>query len=71
MLILSSIVVIARIWIRMTLVMGRLGADDWAILVSWAFSIAFIVDVVSRTYARSLVSGLSSAVVKDDPLSAR
>lgn len=55
MLALSSIAVIARIWIRLALVRVRFGADDWAILVSWAFSIAFIVDVVSRTYAQSLL----------------
>jgi len=28
---------------------GRLGADDWAIMVSQAFSVAFIVDVISQT----------------------
>jgi hypothetical protein len=39
----------------LALVRVRFGADDWAILVSWAFSVAFIVDVVNRTYAQSLL----------------
>ena len=48
MLSFSIITVTARILIRVRMVQGKLGADDWAILVSLVFSIAFIIDVVTR-----------------------
>jgi hypothetical protein len=50
MLGLASLAVIGRIWVRLALVSTRLAADDWIILASFAFQIAFAVDVVCREY---------------------
>lgn len=49
MLGLSSLAVIGRIWIRLALVNTRLAADDWAIMVSLAFAVAFVADVITQT----------------------
>lgn len=48
MLSLASLAVIGRIWVRLALVNTRLAADDWVIMVSLAFSVAFVADVVTR-----------------------
>lgn len=54
---LSTLAVVGRIIIGLTLVGRKLGADDWVIMVSQAFSIAFVVDVIIRTYAHFLLNG--------------
>lgn len=48
MLSLASLAVIGRIWVRLALVNTRLAADDWVIMISLAFSVAFVADVVTR-----------------------
>jgi hypothetical protein len=48
MVALASVAVIGRIWVRLALVNTRLAADDWVIMVSLAFSVAFVADVVTR-----------------------
>ena len=48
MLMLVTVVVGARFWIRWRLVKGRFGADDWCILVAWVLAVAFDVGVISR-----------------------
>lgn len=48
MLAIASLAVIGRIWVRMALVNTRLAADDWVIMISLAFSVAFVADVVTR-----------------------
>lgn len=48
MLSLASLAVIDRIWVRLALVNTRLAADDWVIMISLAFSVAFVADVVTR-----------------------
>lgn len=44
----ASLAVIGRIWVRLALVNTRLAADDWVIMISLAFSVAFVADVVTR-----------------------
>ena len=43
-MILVTIVVGARFWIRWRFVKGRLGADDWCTPVAWALAVAFDFD---------------------------
>lgn len=50
MLVLVTLVVAARFWIRLWLVQSRLGADDWCILVAWALAVAFDLDPINRKY---------------------
>lgn len=49
MLALAAAAVIGRIWIRLALVNTKLAADDWVIMVSLAFSVAFVADVITQT----------------------
>lgn len=55
MLVLVTVVVFARFWIRLQLVKGRLGADDWCILVAWVLAVAFDLDPINRKYQYSRV----------------
>ena len=48
MLILVTLVVGARFWIHLVLVNGRLGPDDWLILVAWVLAAAFDLDPLNR-----------------------
>ena len=48
MLVLVTLVVGARFWIRMQFVKGKLGADDWCILVAWVLAVAFDLDPINR-----------------------
>ena len=48
MLGIASLAVIGRIWVRLALVNTKLAADDWVIMISLAFSVAFVADVVTR-----------------------
>lgn len=48
MLILVTVVVGARFWIRWRFVKARLGADDWCILVAGVLAVAFDLGVISR-----------------------
>ena len=47
MLILVTVVVGARFWIRWRFVKGRLGADEWCILVAWVLTVAFDLDIIN------------------------
>ena len=55
MLILVTLVVAARFWIRFKLVKGRAGADDWCILVAWVLAVAFDLDPINRKYSEPTV----------------
>ncbi|KAH8888969.1 hypothetical protein GQ53DRAFT_723745 [Thozetella sp. PMI_491] len=46
---LSTIVLVLRIWTRAAVQGMPLGSDDWTILVSWLFSLAFTVNVCTQT----------------------
>ena len=48
MLTFVTLVVVARFWVRLTLVKGRLGADDWLILVAWVLAVAFDLNPINR-----------------------
>lgn len=48
MLVLVTLVVGARFWIRYKFVKGRLGADDYCILVAWILAVAFDLDPLNR-----------------------
>jgi len=48
MTVLSTFVLILRLWTRLRIQGMRPGADDWTILASWVFSIAFTVNVCVR-----------------------
>ena len=50
MLILVTLVVAARFWIRFKFVKGRAGADDWCILVAWVLAFAFDLNQIERKY---------------------
>ena len=50
MLILVTIVVGARFWIRWRFVKGGIGADDWFILVAWVLAVAFDLDIIDRKF---------------------
>lgn len=52
MLILVTIVVGARFWVRFKLVKGKAGADDWCILVAWVLAVAFDLDPINRKYTK-------------------
>ena len=45
MLVLVTLVVVLRFWVRFSLIKVRAGADDWFILVAWVLAVAF--DLVS------------------------
>ncbi len=47
----STAVLALRLWTRIRIQGMPLGADDWTILASWLFSIAFTVNVCTRKYA--------------------
>lgn len=53
MMVLSTLVVGARFWIRFKLVKGRAGADDWCILVAWILAVAYDLDPINRKCASS------------------
>lgn len=53
MIILVTVVVGARFWIRWRFVKGRLGADDWCILVAWVLAVAFDLDPINRKFVKS------------------
>lgn len=55
MLILVTLVVAARFWIRFKLVKGRAGADDWCILVAWVLAVVFDLDNINRKYSDPIV----------------
>ena len=41
MIALTTVVVVARFWIRLSLVKAQFAAHDWCILASWVFAMAF------------------------------
>ncbi|KAH7324730.1 hypothetical protein B0I35DRAFT_475953 [Stachybotrys elegans] len=45
----STIVLALRIWTRLSVQGMNLGADDWTIIASWVFLIAYTVDVTTQT----------------------
>ncbi|KAF7502700.1 hypothetical protein GJ744_005239 [Endocarpon pusillum] len=49
MLVLVTLVIVARFWVRWTLVKARLGPDDWCILVSWVLAVAFDLAPINQT----------------------
>ena len=51
MLILATIVVGARFWVRFKLVKGKAGVDDWCILVAWVLATAFDLGPINRRYS--------------------
>ena len=50
LLILTTLFVAARFWIRLTLVRGRLGADDACILVAWILAIMSDIIPMARKF---------------------
>ena len=48
MLVVVTLVITARFWIRLQLVNGRLGVEDWCILAAWALAAAFDLDPINR-----------------------
>ena len=48
MLVVVTIVVAVRFWIRLQLVKTQLGADDWCILVAWALGAVVDLDPINR-----------------------
>ena len=48
MLIVVTLVVGARFWIRLKPVKGRFGAENWWILVAWVLDVAFDLDPINR-----------------------
>ena len=48
MLVLMTLVVAARFWIRLALTKGQLGLDDWCIFVAWVLAAAFDLDPLNR-----------------------
>ena len=46
MLVLVTLTVGTRFWIRLSLVKSKLGADDWCILMAWMIAFAFDIDVI-------------------------
>lgn len=64
MLVLVTLVVGARFWIRLSLVKGRLGAEDWCILGAWALAAAFDLDPINR---KSIKYGSQRARASDRP----
>ena len=53
MLVFVTLVVLARFWIRLSLVKSPLGADDWCILVAWILAVAFDLDPINRKSVNS------------------
>lgn len=49
MITLATLVVSLRVWTRLGIQRMGLGADDWWILASWLFSLAFIVNICTQT----------------------
>lgn len=50
MLVITTIVVAARIWTRLKLAQGGLGADDWCIIVAWVLAVAYDLDPINREF---------------------
>ncbi|KAF7884061.1 uncharacterized protein EAF01_011484 [Botrytis porri] len=48
MLVITTVVVAARIWTRLKLAKGGLGSDDWCIIVAWVLAIAFDLDPINQ-----------------------
>lgn len=48
MLILVTLVVLVRSYVRLKLTKGRAGADDWCIMVAWVLAVAFDLDPINR-----------------------
>lgn len=48
MLVFTTLVVGARVWIRLKLAKGGLGADDWCILVAWVLVVSYNLDPITR-----------------------
>ena len=51
MLILVTMVVGARFWVRFKFVKGRAGADDWCILVAWILAAVFDLNPINREFS--------------------
>ncbi|KAA8572005.1 hypothetical protein MFRU_018g00480 [Monilinia fructicola] len=48
MLVFTTLVVGARVWIRLKLAKGGLGADDWCILVAWVLVVSYNLDPITQ-----------------------
>ncbi|QSZ33527.1 hypothetical protein DSL72_005095 [Monilinia vaccinii-corymbosi] len=48
MLVFTTLVVGARVWIRLNLAKGGLGADDWCILGAWVLAVAYNLDPITQ-----------------------
>lgn len=48
MVALATAVLVLRLWTRFSIQGMSLAADDWTILASWLFSVAFTVNVCTR-----------------------
>lgn len=48
MLVFTTLVVGARVWIRLKLAKGGFGSDDWCILVAWVLVVAYDLDPIAR-----------------------
>lgn len=53
MMSLATAVLLVRLWARYRIQGIASGADEWAILASWAFSLAFTINVCLREYLTS------------------
>ena len=56
MLVLVTLVVGARFWVRFKFVKGKAGADDWCILVAWVLAVAFDLDPINRKYMIHMIA---------------
>lgn len=48
MMVLVTLVVGTRFWIRWSLIKGPFGADDYCILMAWILAMAFDLDPINR-----------------------
>lgn len=48
MVVLVTLVIVARFCIRLRIVRARLGADDWCILIGWVLAVAFDLNNILR-----------------------
>lgn len=48
MLVLVTLVVFVRSYVRLKLTKGRAGADDWCIIVAWVLALVFNLDTMAR-----------------------
>ncbi len=60
MMVLVTLVVVARFWVRFKFVKGRFGADDWCILLAWILAIAYDLDPLNREFVELCRSHLPS-----------